>query len=249
MYRFRFSILGIILLLSIVSCQKHTYLADVKSNNRRIEKVSYTIDKDVADLIAPYKEKLDLVMNEVIGHNEEELKKDKPNSTLGSWFTDAVLEEINHQKGIKADFTVQNYGGIRVPTMSAGHVTVGTIYEVMPFDNTMMIIEMKGSIVQLLFDRIADSGGWPISQTVKFDIEFGKARNIYIKDMPLDTNKVYSAAIPDYVANGGDNTWFLTDLEKFDTQILLRDLLINNVKRNTAAGKNIVANHQPRINY
>ena len=117
----------------------------------------------------------------------------------------------------------------------------------MPFDNLMFVLELKGETVQLLFDKMAESGGWPVSRNVYFEIAYGKAKNIKIKGFPLDLNKIYNAAIPDYVASGGDNAVFLTDSKSHNTGALIRDMLINNIKESHAKGLNIKADLSPRI--
>ena len=228
-------------------CTKKTYLADVSSRTYRIEKGSYTNDLAISDMIAPYKAELDKTMNEVIGQNESEMTKGKPNSTLTNWFADAIWEEVNVQPGLKADFAVQNYGGVRVNSFAAGPVTVGAIYELMPFDNAMFILTMTGAQVQSLFDKIAESNGWPLSRSVSFTTEFGKAAGVKIKGKDLDVNAVYQAAIPDYVANGGDNMDFLKECPKVETGKLVRDLLISYVKRQTAEGRPLKADTTTRI--
>ncbi|MBK8620181.1 MAG: 5'-nucleotidase C-terminal domain-containing protein [Saprospiraceae bacterium] len=229
------------------SCAKKNYLADVTSRNYRIEKGSYTNDVAISDMIAPYKEKLDLTMNEVIGQNTTEMTKGKPNSTLTNWFADALYDEMNHMQGVKVDFAIQNYGGVRVNSFAAGNVTVGNVYELMPFDNTMFVLTMKGDKVQQLFDKIAESNGWPISKSVQFRVEFGKAADVTIHGKPLDPAKEYMAAIPDYVANGGDNMDFRRDCPKWESQKYVRDILINYIKRQTSMGLPLSADPSKRI--
>jgi len=58
---------------------------------------------------------------------------------------------------------------------------------------------------------------------------------------------MYVAAIPDYIANGGDNMIFLKDVKTTNTNALIRDLLINNIRFNTSQGRNIKSNPTPRI--
>jgi 2',3'-cyclic-nucleotide 2'-phosphodiesterase (5'-nucleotidase family) len=111
-----------------------------------------------------------------------------------------------------------------------GDVTVGKIYELMPFDNIMFIVEMKGSHVQELFDKMAESGGWPVSRNVYFEIAYGKAKNIKIKNLALDNEKMYNVALPDYLANGGDNMIFLKGLKTNNTGALIRDMVINHLR-------------------
>ena len=240
-------ILYIILVGLGSGCAQKTYLADVSSRTYRIEKGSYTNDLAISDMIAPYKAELDKTMNEVIGQNEAEMSKGKPNSSLTNWFADAIWEEVNVQPGLKADLAVQNYGGVRINSFAAGPVTIGAIYELMPFDNSLYILSMTGAQVQMLFDKIAESNGWPVSRSVSFTTEFGKAAGLKIGGSDIDLNAVYQVAIPDYVANGGDNMDFLKDCPKVETGKLVRDLLISYVKRQTAAGRVLKADTTPRI--
>jgi 2',3'-cyclic-nucleotide 2'-phosphodiesterase (5'-nucleotidase family) len=245
-YKIRF-----ILFLSIgiiASCAKQFHLADVKERTYRIEKASYPVDVKVASMIEPYKMQLDKTMNEVIGYSEEELVKKRPSSNLTNWFMDALLDETQKLVASKIDFAIQNYGGIRVPFLAKGNVTVGKVYELMPFDNQMYIMEIKGSVIQSFFDKIAESGGWPVSKGVYFEIAFGKAANVKINDQMLQADKTYTMAIPDYIANGGDNMDMLKGLKAINTKALIRDLIISNLKAMSAKGETIKPNNELRIN-
>jgi 2',3'-cyclic-nucleotide 2'-phosphodiesterase (5'-nucleotidase family) len=233
--------------LTLFSCGKQYHLADVQNRTYRIEKASFPVDVKVASMIEPYKLKLDETMNEVISYTPVEMVKGKPTSTLTNWFTDVLLESSQKLVSDPIDFAVQNYGGIRLPAIPKGDVTVGKVYELMPFDNVMYIMELKGSTVQQLFDKMAESGGWPVSKNVYFEIAYGKAKNIQIKGMPLDTNKIYNAAIPDYVANGGDNMTFLKEGKSNNIGALIRDMIINHLRENKQKGINIEPNTEKRI--
>ncbi|MCB9309458.1 MAG: 5'-nucleotidase C-terminal domain-containing protein [Lewinellaceae bacterium] len=234
-------------LFLFLGCAKQNHLADVKTRTYRIEKASYPVDVKIAQLIEPYKVELEKTMNEVIGVNEEEMIKGKPNSSLTNWFTDALLTESQKLITDTLDFAIQNYGGIRLNSFAAGEITIGKVYELMPFDNVMFIMELKGSVVKQLFDRIAKSGGWPISHTVSFKIAFGEATDIMIWNKPIDMEKTYHVAIPDYIALGGDNMEFMKDCTGKDTQALVRDLLIQFIRYETSQGRHIVSNPKPRI--
>jgi len=234
-------------LLFSMSCAKQYHLADIKTRKYSIEKASYPVDTKIAAMIEPYKEQLDKTMNDVIGNCTEEMTKGRPSSTLTNWFGDVLLSGAQKLVKDTVDFAIQNYGGIRVPFVTVGPVTVGKIYELMPFDNILYLVPMKGAEVTMLFDKIAQSGGWPVSHTVHLEIEYGKIKNLTINGKLIDNNKTYLAAIPDYVANGGDNLEFLAKLPKQDTGKLLRDILIDEVKSITAKGGEIKGVNDNRI--
>lgn len=229
--------------VTLISCQRYIHTADVTHRKYQIESASYPVHTGIAAMIEPYKLGVDSVMNEVIGYNDVELLKGKPSSTLTNWFTDALHEATQNLVTDKIDFTIQNYGGIRVPSLAAGNVTIGSIYELMPFDNLMVLVPMSGHVCQQLLDQLAESGGWPVSKDVRFKIYYGKATDVTIGGVPLDTNRTYTVAMPDYVANGGDNLSFLKDLPTNTTRALVRDLIIDHLRRH----KRIVIDPSPRI--
>lgn len=195
----------------------------------------------VGALIAPYKKELDAQMGEIIGHSDALLTKDQPESTLGNWMADATQTQAVLLSTSTIDASFQNYGGIRIPELAAGKVQLGKIYELMPFDNMLVIVEMNGKTLQLLFDQMATDGGWPVSKEVSYRIRNGKAMRLMISNKTVDKNQVYHIAMPDYIANGNNGCEFLLGLEREDTGVLIRDLLIKEVKERQQAGEGIHA--------
>lgn len=247
MVKLKYFVILLSFCLLALSCTRKYYVADIKERTYRIEKASYPVDVKIAAIIEPYKLQLDVTMNEIIGYNEEELIKGKPSSTLTNWFADVLLDETQKLVTDKIDFAIQNYGGIRVPFLAKGNVTTGNVYELMPFDNLMFILEVKGEIVQQLFDKMAESGGWPVSKGVYFEIAYGKTKNVKVNNVALDPEKVYRIAIPDYIANGGDNMDMLKGAKTYNTTALIRDLIISNLRTMKAAGNTIKPNNGKRI--
>lgn len=235
-----------ILIMAAGGCTTRIYLANTASRNYRIDKVSYAQDTAVAGILAPYRLQIEATMNQVIGTCEEELKKARPNSSLGNFIADAI-QEAAIQSGYASDFAIQNYGGIRIPYLAKGPVTVGLMYELMPFDNTLVVVDLKGTEVQQLLDHIAGDNGWPVSKNVNFKLYFGKASEIKINQKDLSPEGIYKVAMPDYVAMGGDNLNFLKQASGYNTQKLIRDILIEHVKALTTIGKSIIPDNTIRI--
>ena len=199
------------------------------------------------EIIAPYKSQLTEQMEEVIGTAEVSMTKEHIESSLGNWMSDILLDESNRLSTNKIDLALQNYGGIRTSSIQQGPITVGKIYELMPFDNMLVVLDVKGDLLMKLFDRIADYGGWPISRGVHFEIVDGKAANVTLNGEKIDNNKTYRFAVSDYIANGGDNANFLRDLPQQDFNITIRDAIINNIKRDTEMGLLQFAEKEGRI--
>ncbi|MBK9257991.1 MAG: 5'-nucleotidase C-terminal domain-containing protein [Saprospiraceae bacterium] len=234
------------LIILITSCSKQIYVAEIKSGSSRIDKTASVVDPGISEMISPYKSRLDSTMNEEIGYLESEMIKARPSSSLGNWFADVLYDDaILFDNEVK--FALQNYGGIRIPSIASGPLTVGKMYELMPFDNTLFIVTLDSAGVIQLLDRIAEYGGWPVSSKLNFLAEYGKAKDIFIDGSELSSGKTYKVAMPDYVANGGDNCGFLADYPRIDTGLLIRDLMISHVRNMTKSGKNIVPNNEQRI--
>jgi 2',3'-cyclic-nucleotide 2'-phosphodiesterase (5'-nucleotidase family) len=185
-------------------------------------------------------------MNEVLGNVSQGLTKQKPESTLGNWYTDAMVSAAK-KAGYNVDFAISNYGGLRVPEITKGPLTRGEIYELCPFDNMMVIMDLKGNYVDSLFQQIAATEGWPISEGVWMVIQNKKMINCTIHSLLLDPSLTYKVAMPDYVANGGDGLKVLIPLPRTQTGLLVREILMAYAQETALAGKEITATIQGRI--
>lgn len=213
----------------LASCSKQMYLADTDVSYTTIDGNVKPGDEEIEDLIAPYKEGLDSIMNSVIAYTDVELNKGRPNSLLGQWFIDVFSEGVYNYLGDTTIACFQNYGGIRLNSIAPGPISVGTVYELMPFDNQLVILDIDSTTLQRFYDKIAEKGGWPISGT-QFTLTAEGARDIIINGQALTGSKNYQLALPDYIANGGDDCDFLRDLPRIPTDILIRDLIINTLR-------------------
>ncbi len=225
------SILYFILGVSLISCKPIFHVADINEDKYEIEQHDLLPeDEKINSIIQPYKEQLEEKMDKVIGNCAVTMYKARPEGELGNWMADILYAEASKLYNGKVDFAVQNHGGIRVPSLNAGPITVRDIYEIMPFDNELVILEAKGVVVKKLFERIAQKGGWPVSEQVKMigNIDYS-VESLRIGSEPFDVTKSYTFALPDYIANGGDNCSFLENIEQIKFNLLVRDAIINHL--------------------
>jgi 2',3'-cyclic-nucleotide 2'-phosphodiesterase (5'-nucleotidase family) len=204
-------------------------------------------DSAVQVLLKTYSDGINATMNNVIGKVAETLEKSGADGTLGLFMTDAYYQAALEKYGTPVHLSFMNTGGIRLTSLPAGNITVSKMYELMPFDNLLVLLDMKGAEVRTLFNHIAGRGGWPLaggSYTITAD---RKAISIEVAGAPLDDTKTYRVAIGDYTANGGDDCGFLKDLPRKDIGLLQRDALIEYVKKQCAGGKAIPAPTQGRV--
>jgi 2',3'-cyclic-nucleotide 2'-phosphodiesterase (5'-nucleotidase family) len=202
-------------------------------------------DSSVLRMISFYSDSVNKKMDQVIGFAVNSLNKRQPEGVLGNFFTDAMMEMAARRFNRKVDVAVMNPGGIR-SYVSPGDITVGKIYQLMPFDNLLVLQEIKGSVLKAFLDHTASSGGWPV-KGITMQIKNRKAVNIFIEGKPLDENAVYTMANSDYLANGGDYSEMLRPVPQLNLGYLFRDALIEYVQQLTKEGKPVSANLENRV--
>ena len=231
----------------LASCKTYNHVQSTEVVYESTEGKNYTEDKSISEFISPYREDMDKEMGVVIGQMPETLRKSRPNSNMGNWFCDVLLSEAKRTSSRDVDFAIQNYGGLRIPSVAEGPLKVGTIYELMPFDNLLVILDLNVQQVQMLLDKIAGSGGWPISRNITFKIQNGKATDIKIKGESLGSKKMYRVAMPDYIANGGDNFDFLVPLPQDNSGNFIREVVIEHLRLLADENKPITVDNSKRI--
>lgn len=221
-------------LVVVFSSCKVNHFVKVDSENYLVENtLNIPEDTTVLALIMPYKTQLETSMNEVIGVAAQDLDKGtryQTESLLWNFVADALLTKAIEYSGDKVDFSIVNSGGLRISMLPKGPIKKSTIFELLPFENILVILELKGSLVQSLVAHMAKNGAWPISEGLYYQMTQSGVAEIRINGEPLKEDQLYKVAMPDYLANGGDNLDFLMDIPQINTQKLMRDALIAFIK-------------------
>ena len=230
-----------------ISCSKKVYTAQQQKTQQYTIEKSEPVDSSLVKMLAPYKRGVDTQMQLIIGHTDIPLTKAQPESTLGNFVADAQLMAAKVIDA-KTEISVSNYGGIRIPYVDPGPITRGKIYELMPFDNMLTILDVPGTVVKQFCDFIAARKGWPVSG-ITFTIKDKAAVDILVNGAPLDEHRYYKLATSDYVAKGGDNCDFLKDEKKRFTSIFIRDALMAYIVRLEKEQKPLHPQIENRIQY
>ncbi len=205
-------------------------------------------DTQSASLITPYKMKLDSLMSEVLCYNEQDLNKQLPEGTLGNFVCDELMEYAVKNYNKPVDFCIYNYGGLRVGSIAKGNISVGKIFELAPFDNYLVVVELEGADCKKLFDLVAENNGTPCSKELRLSINNNKIVNAAINNVSFDENKTYTIITNDYVANGGDKTEPMKNAKALtNLNILVRDALINNLRIKGKNGQSIKVSLDGRV--
>jgi 2',3'-cyclic-nucleotide 2'-phosphodiesterase (5'-nucleotidase family) len=238
----------LVILLAGVSCSGPYVLNNSRTAQVRIKQDSLQlVDSAIVRMIAPYKQKLDAQMNEIIAVSDVDLIKEHPEGGLCNLVADAVMSYGNKTYEKPVDICVLNYGGIRIPSVAKGNITLGKVYEIMPFDNQLEVLEIDASTCKKLLDHVAKNGGWPVSG-VSFRINNAAAENIQVKGRPLDENRTYLLITSDYIINGGDNATMLgKPVKRTALNYKVRDAIIDYLREVKSNNQTINTQKDGRI--
>lgn len=244
--KYRLVILSLVLgpvLLS--SCNRHFTVSGNQYKEYAIDQ-SAGIDSSLVKYYLPYKKQMDAEMNRVIGQTDQELTKTSdPETLIGDFFSDAILTE-----GLKKDptiqFTLSTKGGLRT-SFPKGNITVSNVFELMPFENELVVLKLSGASVQKVIDFIVKSAGQPVAG-IRMNIKDKKASDVMIAGKPFDINQSYNLLTYDYLANGAEGLEFLSEAtERKNIDKKVRDALIDYINGLTSAGKTINTQLDGRI--
>lgn len=237
--------------LIAVSCQTHFIQKSQGGQNIIVSEEANTLDSSVVQLYSPYKDILERDMTRVISFSEVEMTKGKPESFLTNFLGDLLLVEGKKEAkrlGLEHIPAVSffNYGGIR-SIIPKGEISVGTIFELMPFENEMVFVEITGAQMQGFLNYVAQKGGDSLGGA-RFKISEGKAVEATVGGKPLKENDVYMLVTNDYVANGGDSVPVLKGSKQFvNSGRKIRDAIISNLEEMQKQNKKLSVKLDGRI--
>jgi 2',3'-cyclic-nucleotide 2'-phosphodiesterase (5'-nucleotidase family) len=243
MIKFPFNPL-LIAIFFAVSCNTSYKAENVQYSSYRIQHYDEG-SRSLAAIVKPYSDSVNKLMNVVIGYNETQLEKKKQGSTLGFFIADAYLEMAKQKVDPKVDAAFMNSGGIRLPEMAAGPITQGKIFELMPFDNLMVLLKIKGSLLKQYLDTLAANEG-VIESGITMQIVNKTVQQVMVGSKPLDLNGDYTIAHSDYVVM---NTSLLKNITRSSSGYLLRDALLDYVKFIHNQNKKVTVINTDRISY
>ncbi|QDO95604.1 hypothetical protein FNB79_17045 [Formosa sediminum] len=201
-------------LVLLVSCKTKT-LNLTKIEGKQIQ-ISEELppNQDLIDFIKPYHDHVVSTLDSTLAYAPETYNKNDGtfNTAIGNFMADVVYEQANpifkSRTGQDIDFVLLNKGGIRAP-ISKGNITSRTAYEIMPFENSIIVAAIKGTQVNKALNYLSKSKtAHPVSKlklVINSDFDIVEAS---VKGQKIDDNRTYFVATNDYLYNGGDNMTF-----------------------------------------
>ncbi|TXE07665.1 hypothetical protein ES711_09455 [Gelidibacter salicanalis] len=225
-FRNLFFVLG--LLLSF-SCKTPTDVYKIEGRNVNITD-SLQADAAIERFVKPYRERINKDLDSVLGYAVDTYSKSDGhlNTAIGNLMADIVYEESDpvffKRIGEHIDFVLLNHGGIR-SIISKGPISKRTAYEIMPFENSIVVAKLPGAQVQELLEYLSRAKrAHPISKLKILLDKDGKVIESAINDQPIDFTKTYNIATNDYLINGGDGM----DFFKGSEAVIILDYKIRN---------------------
>ena len=233
---------------------KYVGRAEMKIKGGKIEAFSWTPveitaekfapDADVAQIVKPFVDKTEDSLKDVVLKTTAPFEFGKKltryqEMASGDFLTDGMVWYLS-TTGVNVDFALTNGGGIRAE-IEAGDVTKKAIITMLPFDNYVYVVTLKGEDVKALFDFIGSikqgAGAFAqVSSAVRYTITYddegnGSISNVTINGEPIDEARTYRIAVNDYNAKGGDGYEVLTpSIDTYTGSMLFNDVFIEYAK-------------------
>lgn len=219
--------------ISLSSCKQES--PELRSSFKNIPITdSLESNQKISGFIKPYKEHLNTTLDSKLSYNPEFLSKNDGdlNTALGNLLAEIVFQQANpvfkKRTGNEIDLVLLNHGGIRA-NIPAGPVTARTAYQVMPFENEIVVLELSGKSLYEMLDYLEKAKrahpirGIKIKASKDYSI-----KNANIANEEIQEAGTYYIATADYLANGGDGMEFLTRARKrFNMDYKVRNAMID----------------------
>ncbi|UFH56839.1 5'-nucleotidase C-terminal domain-containing protein [Spirosoma sp. KNUC1025] len=235
-------------LASMWACTPSGYhLTNRTAKRIGVDSVAAAADSSVANFLIPYRQGVDKSMSEVLTTSTGPIEKGLPDAPLNDLLTDALLKQASQRYGKPIDCAHLNYGGIR-DNLPKGNITIGSVFEVMPFDNQLVVLTMTGSMLQQFLNHFASGHGLVVGG-IRLKIHDKQVQSVtFANGRTLQPNETYTVALSDYIANGGDSADFLSNAVKRENMnYLIRDALIDYFRQQGKTGQPLTPASDGRI--
>ena len=208
---------------------------------------SVPADPDMEKMLAPYSEKV-RELSKVIGSLEGQLtKRGVGAGSLGNFVTDGMRAQAEAKLGKPVVLAISNAGGLRKNEIAAGELRASDIFELLPFENALIAVEVTGAQLAKLLQivpRDAQAGArihFKWNEQNRAEFISGKLVDENGKEQEIDPEKIYTIVTIDYLLRLGGGAYAILQEAKSTTplNLTLRDAIMNYVKSETAAGRPI----------
>lgn len=221
------------LTLCLCGCHTSVQVGSVETSAIAVNASSDSISDSVyIAYLASYKEAVEREMAVVIGSAADEMYVASPECPMLNWATEALWARAKEVYPNKVDMAVMNMGGMRCE-WHKGPITQGNVFELMPFDNQLVVLTLKGEDILALCQSFATYGAQGVAGLRMTAVD-GQLADVTIGGKPIDVNALYTVATSDYLSGGTDHMEALKNhVDCWNSGLLVRDLYVQSVKADT----------------
>jgi len=164
-------------------------------------------DPEIAAIVEAHRSEAAKYTSRVVGTLTSDLDNPRDENGIGNMIGDAFVE-YGQKQGWRTDVAFYNAAGVRAP-LKAGPVSYGQLYSVLPFENTIVSVDLTGAQLKGVLEDASGIAG---------RLQIGGGRWVYqftnaagqrvleatVAGAPLDPSRVYHVATIDYLLLGGD---------------------------------------------
>ena len=179
--------------------------------------------------LSPRKAALNEDMSVVLGYAPEDMTVGRPECNMLNWASDALLAKARQYYDGRVDMAVVNIGGMRCE-WRRGDITKRSVFELMPFDNRLVVLTLKGEDLLELCQVFAEVGGEGVAG-LRMQAEDSQLIDAQIEGRSVEPEAYYTVATSDYLSGGTDGMTPLSNyVDIWDSDLLIRDLYLDYVK-------------------
>ena len=179
--------------------------------------------------LAPVKADLEREMNVQIGYAAQDMWVGEPECPMLNWASDALWEAAKRAYPGRVDIAIVNMGGMRC-SWQAGPITRGCVFELMPFDNRIVVLTLQGKDIIELCESFARYGGQGVAGMRVKTVD-GQLADVTIGGKDVHPTALYTVATSDYLSGGADHMEALTKyVDYWKSDLLIRDLYLEAVR-------------------
>ena len=205
-------------------------------------------DLRATETIARYSAQVEPLM-EIVGYSEDEYDKRRPESGLSNFAADVIRAIAAEKTGRKVDIALTNFGGIRT-SLPKGAVRVYDIFSIFPFDNYLVVFDIKGSDLRGFLERMIERRRVEALSGVSIEIADRTPVKLEVAGAPIDDDRTYTFATINFLMDGGDGiTLTQMAFNREDTGIWVRDAIVEYLKAQMARGETISLHPDGRVKY
>ncbi len=217
-------------LFLLPACHKQVKVVSVSTEALPVDASSDAIQDTVyLKQLAPIKADLEQQLNVQIGYAPERLWVGDPECPMLNWATDALWKAAKKVYPEKVDIAIVNMGGMRCE-WPAGPITKEKVFELMPFDNELVVLTLKGEDIISLCESFAKYGGQGVAG-MRVTVIDGHLADVQVGGKAVDPKALYTVATSDYLSGGTDHMEALTRyVEYWKSDLKIRDLYMEAVQ-------------------